>query len=458
MDKHSNNFDAIRLMAASLVLFGHHYPLVGDGRVEPSFLGLNTLGGLAVSIFFTLSGYLVTQSWFADPHLLRFAVRRILRIWPALTVVVLLCALVLGPALSPLVWSSYVIHEQTLQYFSTLWMQPAYYLPGVFTANATPAVNGSIWTIPLEVQCYMALMVCGAVGVLQTRGNLMRFALLYIGWYVIWQRPELYGRIQYPLEFGAYFVAGAFLYAARDAWRAHALLWCTGVAVLATFAWYINLRYFAMLIGVSWLTIFIGQMSTPILRRAGRFGDFSYGIYLFAFPVQQTVILFFYPAMGFYGSMLLALGITVACAALSWYWVEKPALAFKPRKAFVNAEESVSGLLWWSKLKTQVLEDVLRFVGWFGAFTAFAIPRLLAIVVMMLAVWAVRDSEKSPPLTFFSPDAYSAELARRTELGMVGVDSVEGLRRDLQMAREHGARLQIVQRDIAATTPCRKAQ
>lgn len=79
--KHTNNYDFIRFCAASLVLFSHHYALVGSqAPAEPSLLGLNTLGGLAVSIFFALSGYLITQSWFADPHPVRFAIRRVLRI------------------------------------------------------------------------------------------------------------------------------------------------------------------------------------------------------------------------------------------------------------------------------------------------------------------------------------------------------------------------------------------
>ncbi|MDO5090209.1 MAG: acyltransferase [Cardiobacteriaceae bacterium] len=440
--KHANNFDAIRLFAAALVLFGHHYPLVGDGRIEPSFLGLNTLGGLAVSIFFTLSGYLVTQSWFADPHPVRFALRRILRIWPALVMVVALSALVLGPLLSTLATAPYFQHETTWRYFSALWMQPAYHLPGVFTTHATPAVNGSLWTIPLEVQCYITLILCGMVGILRERHLLARLALLYIGWYVIWQRPEL-GQMQYLLEFGAYFAAGAFLFAMRDYWQQHGKRWCVGAALLAVIAWQADLRYFAVLIAVSWLTVFLGQMSTPVLRRAGRFGDFSYGIYLFAFPVQQTVIHLFYPATGFYGSMALAFVITLLCAVLSWHFVEKPALAFKPGRSAANAEAERDVLPW------RAGRDFIAACGQAAArrkmagFVWFATRCLLVLAAGVLVAWALRGVKTPPPLAFFSPDGYPEALARQTRLGMVNVHSPQGLRESLQVARAHDARLQI---------------
>ena len=84
----ANNFDAVRIIAALAVLVSHHYALTA--QAEPSFLGLHTWGGMAVIVFFVISGYLVTSSWYNDPSFLRFSQRRILRIWPALAVVVVL--------------------------------------------------------------------------------------------------------------------------------------------------------------------------------------------------------------------------------------------------------------------------------------------------------------------------------------------------------------------------------
>lgn len=98
MPRYRNNFDFVRLLAAYAVLVSHQNVLMGhpdlmiDDRIS--------LGALGVAIFFTISGYLVTQSWLSDPHPVRSAVKRILRIWPALFVVTVIAALVVGPLVS----------------------------------------------------------------------------------------------------------------------------------------------------------------------------------------------------------------------------------------------------------------------------------------------------------------------------------------------------------------------
>ncbi len=102
LNRDDNRFDILRLIAAWLVLFSHCYPLGGRPGGEPlaSTLGIDTLGGVGVSIFFVLSGYLVTLSLERSPSLLEFARRRALRIYPALVVICLLCVLVLGPLMT----------------------------------------------------------------------------------------------------------------------------------------------------------------------------------------------------------------------------------------------------------------------------------------------------------------------------------------------------------------------
>ena len=95
-----NNFDFIRLVAALLVLVSHQFAL--QGLPEPGVQGLYSLGGLGVLVFFSISGYLVAQSWLNDPHWLRFAARRLLRIVPGLLVVMVACTFILGPVLTHL--------------------------------------------------------------------------------------------------------------------------------------------------------------------------------------------------------------------------------------------------------------------------------------------------------------------------------------------------------------------
>ena len=407
-----------------LVLYSHHYTLAGHAG-EPTFLRINSLGGLAVSMFFAISGYLVTQSWCADPAPLRFALRRVLRIWPALTVVVLLTIFVLGPLATTLAPGPYFKHESTRFYLNTLAMMPAYHLPGVFTANASAAVNGSLWTIPLEVQCYVALLLAGYVGILKSPTTLIRAAVLYILWYTAWHSPEASkGPMNHALELGAYFAAGVVMYATQAYWQVRRLGYLLVLTLLGLAFWRLGWRYFAALLVVSYVTIMAGTASTPWLRRVGRFGDFSYGAYLYAFPVQQTVIMLWLPAVGFWPSMAIAAAITLLCAAASWHLIEKPALAFKPRKSVQQPALQASA------------QKTL-------AFAWFALKPTAAIVLMGVASWLWMSRQAAPPLTFFSPSGYTAELAQQTRLGMVNVTSPEKLRESLLVAQQHGARLQI---------------
>ena len=161
LNRDDNRFDILRLLAAWLVLFSHCFPLGARPNSEPlaSTLGIDTLGGVGVAIFFVLSGYLVTLSVERSPNLLEFARRRVLRIYPGLVAICLLCVLVLGPLLTMLPQAVYWHHGLTWSYLQTAsaWIIQ-YPLPGVFTSNPLPmAVNGALWSLPYEISCYLAL-------------------------------------------------------------------------------------------------------------------------------------------------------------------------------------------------------------------------------------------------------------------------------------------------------------
>ncbi|RYH17178.1 MAG: acyltransferase, partial [Alcaligenaceae bacterium] len=319
-----------RIVAASMVLFSHHFALTGQG--EPSFFGLYSLGGLAVAIFFVISGYLVTISWSRDPHLLRFAYRRFLRIWPALTCVVLLVAFVLGPIASTLPVKEYFLHGATRDYLRTLLMQIHYVLPGVFEQNPYAlGVNGSLWTIPFEVRCYIVLGISGLIGLLKYRPIFLISIGFYIAWFLLTSNADITGAVNYGRELSAFFLLGAAMATLEGSWRRRPMAWCATIAIAFTVMWIIGWRHTAMLLGLPFLIIYAGTCQTPIIHRAGRFGDPSYGIYLFAFPVQQTVIAYLWPEAGFWQTLALAIFFTLALAYASWHLIEKQALKFKPK-------------------------------------------------------------------------------------------------------------------------------
>ena len=325
-----NNFDAIRIVAATMVLVSHHFALTG--QMEPTFFGVHSLGGMAVTVFFAISGYLVTASWQRDPNLLRFVARRILRIWPALTAAIVLTAYILGAWVTELPLKDYLKHGATFAYLQGLWMKIHFVLPGVFEQNPYPrGVNGSLWTIPYEVRCYIVLGLAGLMGLLRFRPVFLLCVALYMTWFFARSNADVTGTVNYGRELSAFFLAGGALSAMQQHWIRHPARWAAGITLATAMAWAVGWRHSAVLIGLPFAVIYLGTRSTPWVRRAGRWGDPSYGIYLYAFPIQQTVILYTWPELGFAATMALALTITTALAYASWHGLESKALEFKPR-------------------------------------------------------------------------------------------------------------------------------
>lgn len=325
--RQANAFDHVRLCAAFMVLYSHHFALWG--RPAPATLD-GDVGHLGLGIFFSLSGYLVSISLDRDPHAGRFLARRVLRILPGLTVNVLFCVLVLGLVLTRLPIGEYLQHPQTWDFFKNLLFSPRFALPGVLETNPHPfAVNGSLWTLPIEVLGYLVLAFVGV-----TLGRRVRWAcpvlavvcaVLSIVWLpsdpvVVWASD-----MRYVPPFLAWFFAGAtFALVGTD--------WLTARNLVVLLACFVLIPHplvqhvLAMLI-VPALTLYVGQR--PVSGRFALKHDCSYGVYLYAYPIQQVVIAK-WSGLGFWPSMAVAALLTWICAHLSWKVVEAPMLRLKP--------------------------------------------------------------------------------------------------------------------------------
>lgn len=335
-----NNFDAIRLMAALAVLLSHQYAL--SGRPQPGAFGVQSLGSMGVAVFFAISGFLVAQSWEADPHAGRFAVRRLLRVWPGLAVVILLTVGVLGPAVSSLPPADYFAHPWTIEYLKNLQFNTKDRLPVRFEGSPLPtAPNGSLWTIPLELKCYLLLALAATGGLLRLRWVLLAAltagAAVYFGPVPAadgWTAPFHWTQDRrLPLEFGLFFFAGT----AFHVFRIQDNVATTRVAVVLGWVFAAAALAFGLPMLAIWLftpvtVLALANAATPGLRAAGRFGDLSYGIYIYAFPVQQTLIWTLRDRMPWSALLLLTLATTLALAFASWHLVEKRALRLKPRR------------------------------------------------------------------------------------------------------------------------------
>jgi peptidoglycan/LPS O-acetylase OafA/YrhL len=321
-DATANNFDLLRIGAAVLVLVSHSFAL--SGHHEPSIRGSH-LGTVAVLVFFGVSGFLVTMSWQREPHLWRFLYKRALRVLPALVVVLVVVALVLGPFMTTDPAGSYFSSSQVWRFVTdnTLFWQMRFDLPGVFTDAPYPGANGSLWTLSSEVHAYIALALLGAVGLLGRRAAATLLVVAGVAMTVY--RPD----IVYHYHVGTAFLFWAFgagvvfaLWRRKIPWR-----WTLVAGGLA--AWLLTPVQPVLIAAVV-----IPYTSIMLAYRApGISGwlhnrDVSYGTYLYAWPVQQTVV-HASPGISSGGLIAAALPITLMLAALSWVVVERPALTLK---------------------------------------------------------------------------------------------------------------------------------
>lgn len=325
----SNLFDLLRIAAASAVIFSHHFHITRTA--PPSWLHSNMVGGVAVMTFFTISGYLVTQSWLRQPQVMPFLFKRFLRIWPGVLVAVLSNVFLFGVVFTSLPAADFLVHPETLGYFRNLLLIKDYpNLPGVFENNPLKhLMNGPLWTIPMESLCYLVLAGAGLLGVFRSRAIACVAGLAYIAFFLTARNADLTGEMRHWFEYPAYFTYGALIAVFRQEFHACAgrlLLVLAPLAALLFFG--LHLEHSAGLLLLPPLLIFLGSLNVPSLAFLQRGGDPSYGIYLYGCPVQQSVYAVF-PDMPFIPSLLLSIALAAVAGYASWHWVESPALRFK---------------------------------------------------------------------------------------------------------------------------------
>jgi len=324
-----NNFDFIRVAAALMVLVSHQFALMG--RTEPNIGAGMSLGWLGVCIFFSISGYLVTLSWQHDPHIVRFVAKRFLRVWPGLFVAICICALVLGPLLTTLHAADYFSSHDTWRYFQTARLKMQYDLPGVFSGQPFSAVNGSLWTIPLEVRWYLILLIAGAVGLMRVRWLALGAVVILVIYQFGFYHGETNPNHNYAREFGVFFCSGVCAALFRDFWKPRAVVIGAALLTLSVAAAVAGHVGLAIWIILPFATVAIGASNRNSAQGAKKHIDISYGIYIYAFPTQQTLIWIIGSQRPLLLHLALSIAATVALAMASWYLVERPALHLKDK-------------------------------------------------------------------------------------------------------------------------------
>ncbi len=314
----NNSFDIARHFAALMVLFSHHHAL--SGLHEPGIEGFETYGGMAVIIFFSISGFLITKSAIRSSDFISFMTKRSKRIFPALIV----CAIITNVLLSFIFTPSMPFLEslsRTVEVFT---------LNGAGLSATSPdfihsqLINGSLWTLPLEVACYFI------VGIILSIGNNKNFYILILIIFIslsVYTLTNVVGlnvlsipMSLFPVRATAFFI-GSIMALHVEKWNNFKIKSFILIALIL-FAYGSKdnpVNYIIsclMLFSVATIVLCI-SFKDPVIK--GRF-DYSYGIYIYSFPVQQIIISKTH--FGFYTGMLISAVIVLFLACASWHLIE----------------------------------------------------------------------------------------------------------------------------------------
>jgi peptidoglycan/LPS O-acetylase OafA/YrhL len=342
-----NNFNLLRFVAASAVLVSHSYILAtGDGETEPLWrlLGMS-FGEIAIGLFFVTSGFLVTGSLVTKCNATEFFLSRALRIYPGLWVAILLTVAIFGLVFSELSAADFFTHGATWRYVITNMVMlgyETYLLPGTFRhLPFAGAVNGSLWSLPFELRMYLLLgfawVLFAALNPKPTRW-LKWFCIAVAASTVLLDLAFVWIQMSYPAAYrepriiglGAAFFSGAALRVLQDRIPVSRTIFFVLVAALAISAATTGFQIVYKLT-FAYVVLYLALVPRGWLLNFNRLGDYSYGIYIYAFAVQQSVV---YSIPGITPIQLIVCSFppTLGLAVASWYLIEKRALRFRPQR------------------------------------------------------------------------------------------------------------------------------
>lgn len=330
-----NNFNLLRLLAASSVILSHALYLHSGHKSDEVLYGVTYyyLGDHAVNVFFVLSGLTVAASLDRSKSSLEFLLARVLRIFPA--IIVCTAALIaLGAVVTTEPLRQFLTDTQVWRYaLNTLVLMSANTgLPGVFDTNPVPVtLNAPIWTLKFEIACYLALALICRLGLLTRQ----RFVpVLVVTWaaaaaLLVLRTGHDTTPIDQTARFWICFSLGTAFYVFRDR------VPLSGVAALAlmlVFWLLIDTRgeRLASIIATGYAALWLGQLPTGFIREATNKVDLSYGMYIFGWPISQTLI-YAFPGLGVGAVIVLSLVLAAIVALPSWLFVERPAMRTRAR-------------------------------------------------------------------------------------------------------------------------------
>lgn len=327
-------FDYLRIcLALSIVVW--HTAVTSYGHTAQAALSLGIfrpVWAILLPMFFSLSGFLVSGSLERSKTIVEFLGLRLIRLLPALSVESIITVILIGPIFTDLKLESYFLNVQTYAYFLNIVGDVHYYLPGVFESNPIATVNGQLWTLPSEFKCYFIIAVLYLCGSYWNK-LFMAFSCLVLQAYVTYRAIGVFAN-QDP-EWGIVgsgvlimsFIYGALFYRFRKIipWSAKLFL----ISLIISFVTLsFNLSNSFSGLPTAYLTVYIGLTNPKRLSFVSS-GDYSYGIFLYGYPIQQAVSAALPDLRVWWINLIISTPIIFLTAWLSWHLVEKRALKLR---------------------------------------------------------------------------------------------------------------------------------
>jgi peptidoglycan/LPS O-acetylase OafA/YrhL len=332
---HANNFDFLRLLFATLVLYTHSFPLSGEPEADLMYhlsQGRAQMSTLAVHGFFVISGYLIFSSLLRSRDIGDYFFKRVIRVFPALLVVVVVCMLG-GYFLAHKSAAAYFTDSSLYTYALNIVLRYQEGINGVFATNAYPnSINGSLWTVGYEfllyivVACFFSLRHNRRVllpAMVAATAVLLGLHLQHA--HVTFSHTFLeYGNLVF---FGGLFFGGATLaLCPLPSTRTRTIVVGIGLLVLTFILRRGGYSQLAILL-LPPIVVYFGTLNYPVLGLVRRMGDISYGLYIWGFPLQQLIVYLVHPTQ--VELVLISIPVTYLAAYTSYHLLEKKALRLK---------------------------------------------------------------------------------------------------------------------------------
>lgn len=330
----TSGFDYLRFVLSLSVLIWHSYSVVvgASGALDVAREWSGYITWWILPMFFSLSGFLVAASLNRTPTIRKFLWLRLIRIYPALTVEVLLSAVVLGALITTVPLQQYFTDPLFLKYLLNTIGWIHFELPGVFVDNPFPnIVNVSLGTVPAEQKCYILLAGLAFVTLTKRPRLLM---MLFIAATIVFSIATFYMDLpgRYPANarsphLVSFFLAGVLLNLCKEFVPFSKVLFVLSALVGALFLYSDHYIFLASL-PVAYVTVWLG-LQQPKKIPVVMDGDYSYGIYLYAAPIQQAVWHWTEFGRTYAGNIILTIIFVSMFSVFSWHVIEKPMLRFK---------------------------------------------------------------------------------------------------------------------------------